>query len=352
MKKYLLLLSLITLFSCKKETVTTATVERKPFTGLEIDTILQDDISIRALGIDNNKVWYAGTNGKYGYQDLINDKNFQGVIAKDSSHFEFRALALTSSHFFILNIGNPAQLHKISKDGKHNELVYLERHEKVFYDCIKFWNDKDGIAMGDPTENCLSILLTSDGGSTWHKIPCNVLPQIDPREAAFAASNTNIVVKGNKAWIVTGGKKARVFYSPDKGKTWSVFETPIVQGRTMTGIFTADFYDEKNGIIAGGDYDTPMQNHKNKAITQDGGKTWKLVAENKGFGYASCVQYVPNSNAKQLVSVGTDGLYYSKDAGENWQQLSKDKDLYTIQFQNDSTAFAAGKNKVIRIRFK
>jgi hypothetical protein len=30
----------------------------------------------------------------------------------------------------------------------------------------------------------------------------------------------------------------------------------------------------------------------NKARTTDGGKTWKLVAENQGFGYASCVQYI------------------------------------------------------------
>jgi hypothetical protein len=30
-----------------------------------------------------------------------------------------------------------------------------------------------------------------------------------------------------------------------------------------------------------------------KARTTDGGKTWKLVAENQGFGYASCVQYIP-----------------------------------------------------------
>ncbi|MFV8375772.1 hypothetical protein [Flavobacterium sp. LB1P62] len=44
------------------------------------------------------------------------------------------------------------------------------------------------------------------------------LPKIIDGEAAFVACNTNIVIKGNKTWIVTGGKKARVFYSSDKGK--------------------------------------------------------------------------------------------------------------------------------------
>ena len=50
----------------------------------------------------------------------------------------------------------------------------------------------------------------------------------------------------------------------------------------MTGIFTADFYDAKNGFIAGGDYEIPESKFRNKAITTDGGKTWKLMAEN-GF---------------------------------------------------------------------
>jgi hypothetical protein len=43
------------------------------------------------------------------------------------------------------------------------------------------------------------------------------LPRTANGEAAFAASNTNIVIKGNNTWIVSGGMKARVFYSADKG---------------------------------------------------------------------------------------------------------------------------------------
>jgi hypothetical protein len=45
------------------------------------------------------------------------------------------------------------------------------------------------------------------------------------------------------------------------------------------------------------------------------------MAENQGFGYASCIQYIPNSDGKSLVSVGTSGLYYSMTVvilGNNW----------------------------------
>jgi len=151
---------------------------------------------------------------------------------------------------------------------------------------------------------------------------------------------------------VSGGKQARVFHSPDKGMSWEVFETPIVQGQAMTGIFSADFYDAKVGVITGGDYEAQNQDIKNKAITYDGGKSWKLISNGSGFGYASCIQFVPKSKGKQLVAVGTSGLYYSADGGNSWKQLLSDKTLYTIRFVDEKTAFAAGKDKIIQIEFK
>ena len=229
------------------------------------------------------------------------------------------------------------------------EKVYAETHEKVFYDSMNFWNNDEGILIGDPISNCLSVVITRNGGKTWQKVPCENLPKTVESEAAFAASNTNVIIKGNHCWIVSGGVKSRVFYSSDKGKTWSVFETPIVQGQAMTGIFTADFYDEKIGFIAGGNYEIPTQNFQNKAITFDGGKTWDLVAENQGFGYASCVQFVPNSGGREIISVGATGLHYSSDFGKTWKQFSTDNSLYTLRFVSPNLAFAAGKDKIVRV---
>lgn len=348
MKKNILYLLVLLLFSfCKSAKEN----KQENFSSIEIDTLLFDKISIRGIALGNDKVYYAADKNRVGYVKFDKSEKFEKLINKDTVTKEFRAIAKTNGGVFVVNIGNPALLYKLSNDMKNVQLVYNEVNEKVFYDSMNFWNDKEGIAFSDPTDGCLSIIITRDKGKTWKKIDCNDLPKFEEGEAGFAASNTNISIVGNKTWIVSGGKKARVFYSPDKGNNWQVFDTPIVQGEAMTGIFTSHFYNDKLGIIAGGNYDKPNNNFQNKAITIDGGKTWKLIAENSGFGYASCIQFFPKSDGKKILCIGAKGIYYSNDKGTTWLQMSQDNSLYTFKFIDANTAIAAGKNKIVKLNF-
>lgn len=351
MKKFFLLL-LVVCISCSTKSKIAKGQSDPIFQSVSIDTILKEKISIRAILTDKNRIWYAADQGKFGFCDLSGGQKFQSVIKKEDSNLEFRSIAQTPEFIFVLNVGNPALLYKISKKDLKVSLVYEEQHEKVFYDSMQFWNEREGIALGDPIQECLSIITTHDGGNSWQKLHCAALPKITDGEAAFAASNTNIVIKGNEVWLVSGGKQSRIFYSRDKAETWQVFETPIVQGQAMTGIFTADFYDSKTGFIAGGNYEQPDNNSQNKAITMDGGKNWELIAQNQAFGYTSCVQFVPESKGSELVSVGASGLYYSADAGKNWKKLLENKELYTIRFIDRYTAVAAGQNIMLKLNFK
>ena len=325
--------------------------EQKYFESVETEVLLKDDsLSVRAIEVIGQNLAFAGNNGKYGLYNAANNSWKTNVQKFDTIAPEFRAVASTANDFFMLSVANPALLYKTGDSGKM-ELVYKEENEKVFYDAIAFWNDQEGIAMGDPTDGCISIIVTRNGGKSWSKVDCENLPPAAEGEAAFAASNSNIAIEGEKTWILTGGVKSRILFSPNKGKTWEIFETPLLQGKATTGGYSMDFYDENNGIIIGGDYTNPQGNSGNKAVTSDGGKTWKLVGEGLDPGYKSSVRYVPNSSAQQIVATGFTGIEYSKDGGETWEKLS-DEGFYTLRFLNDSTAYAAGKNRIAKLSFR
>lgn len=345
---FFLILGVVSCNSNKNEKVEPK--ERIPFSQVEIQTLMEDSVNIRAIEIMSGGVAFAGSNGYYGFYNFAENGVKMNRQMHDSIYPEFRAVASTSNDFFMLSVANPALLYKTGESGQM-ELVYKEEHENVFYDAMTFWNDEEGIAMGDPVGNCLSIIITRDGGSTWEKIPCDQLPEAAEGEAAFAASNSNIAVEGEKAWIISGGMKSRVFYSLDKGKTWEVFETPIVQGESTKGAYSVDFYDEQNGIMIGGDYTAPEGNTGNKAITSDGGKTWNLISDGEGPGYKSSIRYIPGGEAKEIVAVGFTGISYSADKGETWKELSEEG-FYTIRFLNDTVAYAAGKNRLAKLTFR
>jgi hypothetical protein len=57
----------------------------------------------------------------------------------------------------MLSIESPAILYKTGDNGKM-QMVYQENHPKSFYDSMDFWNDQEGIAIGDPTGECMSII--------------------------------------------------------------------------------------------------------------------------------------------------------------------------------------------------
>lgn len=317
-----------------------------------IDTLFMDTISIRAIAISANQIWYAADKNRVGYYNLKTNNRIERVLNYKGITLEFRSIAQTKKSIFVLSISNPAVLFKINKKDFITQIVYEESHSKVFYDSMQFWNETDGIAVGDPIENCFSLLRTTDGGTTWRKMPYTNSPKNVPGEAAFAASNSNIVIKNKKIFIASGGFKSSVFMSDDFGESWTEHSTPIVQGKEMTGIFSIDFFSEKIGFAVGGNYEHPYDASSNKALSIDGGKTWNLCAVNKSFGYSSCVQFNPKRKGKELISVGMSGVYISKNQGQSWSKLADDPALFTIRNLSKKSWIAAGKNKLIKITLK
>lgn len=343
MKYFPLLALLILIAACSEK-------ERsKHFSAVQMKTVFEDSVSIRAIEfLDNKTLAFAGSSGVYGTVDVVTHTVRSNIQVHDTLYPGFRAVGKTASDFFMLSIGNPALLYKTGDVGTM-ELVYKEEGEGVFYDSMKFWNDREGIAIGDSMNGCLSIIITRDGGNTWNKLPCSQLPSTEEGEGAFAASNTNIAIIGNRAWVAT--TTGAVYMSKNKGKTWSKTATPIIKEKPTEGIYSIDFYNENIGFAIGGDYTQPESNKANKIITRDGGTTWQLIANGEEPNYKSCIQFVPNSDGEVLVAVGFTGISYSHDSGQHWKQLS-DEGFYSIRFLNDTVAYASGRNRIARLVFQ
>ncbi|WP_394971362.1 WD40/YVTN/BNR-like repeat-containing protein [uncultured Croceitalea sp.] len=323
--------------------------KKAPISKVSVTTVFEDSVSIRAIEfLDANTLAFAGSKGIYGTVDIPTGKVRSNTIKYHTSIPEFRAVAHTSTDFFMLSVANPALLYKTGDNGKM-DLVYMEEGEGVFYDAMKFWNDKEGIAIGDTVNGCLSIIITRDGGKTWTKLPCGDLPLGIKGEGAFAASNTNIEIEGNKTWIVT--TSGRIYFSENKGVTWTAVQTPIINEKETQGMYSLDFYDENLGYAIGGDFTEPDATIANKIMTVDGGITWETVASGTTPGYKSCVQYIPNSGGDDLIAIGFTGIDYSNNGGYSWEKLSEEG-FYTIRFLNDSVAYAAGKNRIVKLVFK
>jgi hypothetical protein len=69
------------------------------FKTVTIDTLFQDNISIRAITADANKIWYAANNSRFGFWKK--SKKFESKITKDSLPLEFRSIAQTATMFLL-----------------------------------------------------------------------------------------------------------------------------------------------------------------------------------------------------------------------------------------------------------
>lgn len=336
-------IAVVSLVGCNKKT-------DFEINSVEITPVFIDSLSIRAImPLDENRVWFAANKGKVGLID--GDTPKLAVIKYADSLLHFRSIATTNEAVFVLSIASPAVLYKVGFNGTEAtniEEVYKEMGADVFYDSMKFWNEEEGIAIGDPIEGCMSVIITRDGGNTWEKLPCENLPKVEKGEAAFAASNSNIAIFNDNAWVATGGKKSRIMHTADKGKTWEIYDTPIISGKAMTGIYSVDFWDSNNGFVIGGNWENKGLNEKNKAVTTDGGKSWKIIADGEEPGYRSSVKYIPFTQGRGIVAVGSSGISFSGNGGKKWKKLS-DEGFFAIEFVNDSIAFASGNNKISKL---
>ncbi|HEY0768924.1 MAG TPA: oxidoreductase, partial [Sphingobacteriaceae bacterium] len=228
----------------------------------------------------------------------------------------------------IANAGTPALIMRTMDGGRNWKTVFQNSHPDAFIDGVDFWNGREGVVYGDAIEGSMLLVKTMDGGRTWKEVPPDLRPNLLEGEGSFAASGTNIRCLGkNKLVIATGGKHSRIFLSDDKGKSFTVVQAPIIQGETMTGIFSAAFRNERQGLIVGGNYNVDSLKRDHVFLTTDGGKTWKAPQiPTRGIREGS--EYITD---KIIVATGFPGTDISYDGGNTWQPLSDERQFAVVR---------------------
>ncbi|WP_343608297.1 glycosyl hydrolase [Chryseobacterium oranimense] len=313
-----------------------------------ITTILNDKISIRALELYDNKVWYSGTDSKFGFVDLKNHENQKQISLSDKKS-QFRTLAQDNNAFYAINIESPANFFKINKKDLKSEIVFTDTAKTAFYDALHFVNDKLAFTFSDADKDNLLKLAVYRNGK-WGMFKNNV--QLNSGEAAFAASNTNMASSKNFLWIATGGKASRILRMDLKKENLEVFETPFIQGESSQGMYSIDFYDDKFGIAVGGDYTKQDENINNIATTHDAGKTWQIQASGKNAGYTTCVKIKPGSKGKEIIAVGDKHISYSSDFGKTWKKISDEKGFFVCSWVNGNTIVFGGNSRISVMKLK
>jgi len=312
------------------------------------ETILNDKISIRALEVDGGKVWYSGTDSKFGFVDLKNKENRKQINLSDKK-LQFRTLAKDKNSFYTINIESPAYFFKMDKKDLKSEIIFTDTVKTAFYDALHFVNDQLAYTFSDADKDNLLKLAVYRKGQ-WKMFKNNI--QLNNGEAAFAASNTNIASTKKYLWIATGGKASRILRVDLKKENIQVFETPFIQGESSQGMYSIDFYDDKFGIAVGGDYTQQDANINNMATTNDGGETWQIQASGKNAGYATCVKIKPGSKGKEIIAVGDKHISYSSDFGKTWEKISDEKGFFICRWIDGNTVVFAGKDRISVMKLK
>lgn len=177
-----------------------------------------------------------------------------------------------------------------------------------FINAIYFFDQQNGILLGDPKNNQWGIGVTTDGGTTWQ--PVQEVPLPNSNETGFV----NCTFRKDD-FLSFGTSAGRVFYSTNRGKNWAFGNIP-----NAVTVANVAFLDSLNGIAIYTEQSTSVQNAtRYLATTTDGGKIWKPRQYNfTQNGYTPVYVFSPeNSNSIYVLCSGGE-IFATSDLGETW----------------------------------
>jgi photosystem II stability/assembly factor-like uncharacterized protein len=284
-------------------------------------------------------VWAVGSHGAV-LRSVDSGKSCKRLHVPDAESLDFRGVqAFEENIAYVMasGEGNNSGIYKTSDAGKTWAKQYSDPRKAFFLDAIACSDESHCFALGDPIDGKF-LLVSMEDGQHWRELGRDSIPPALPNEGAFAASNSSMILDGKDLYFGTGGPAARVFHSPDLGRTWSVAETPIFSGKPSAGIFSLAA-DGDVILVVGGDYQDPKLMWNLAATSHDAGKTWRLAEKMPG-GYRSAISKC-GSGFLSVGPTGTD-INYSYD---RWSAISQDN--FNALAYSKGEVWAVGPNGTI-----
>jgi len=297
-------------------------------------------ISLRGMSVVNDRVvWVSGSNGAVA-KSTDGGKTWRWFQVKGFEKNDFRDIeAFDEKTAVIMAVGEPAFILKTFNGGESWKVVYSDSSKGIFLDAMEFWDNGNGIVVGDPIDGNIYVARTDDFGNSWEKYVSKKMSPASKGEAMFASSGTNIRKLSNlEAVVVTGGTRSRLLIH----EKW--MELPIIQGAETTGANSVAIWNvpprKLNIVIVGGDFKNDTSTIKNCTWSTDMGKRWNSPMV-PPHGYRSCVEFI---TADRLITCGTSGIDVSDDGGKNWQLISPESYHVCRKAKSGKAVYLAGAN--------
>ena len=118
----------------------------------------------RGLCVVSPKVaWVSGTKGTYA-RTTDGGKNWSVGTVPGAEKLDFRdveAFGETTAYLLSAGPGDASRIYKTVDGGKSWALQFKSADPAAFFDAIAFWDEKNGIALGDPVKGLFQLIVTT-----------------------------------------------------------------------------------------------------------------------------------------------------------------------------------------------
>jgi photosystem II stability/assembly factor-like uncharacterized protein len=278
------------------------------------------DANLRGIAVVVHRtgtlVWATGTNGTV-LRSTDGGQTWSPRHIDGAEKLDFRGIqTFDGKTVYLMSSGEADQsrIYRSTNSGTSWDMVYSDKRKAFFLDALVCSDQTHCFALSDPVDGKFLILASTDGAH-WKELPGDAMPAALPKEGAFAASNSSLLLYDKSdMYFVTGGAAARVFHSKDLGQSWTVKSTPMLSGKSSQGIFSIARAGDTL-VVVGGDYTDAKRDQQAAAYSDDEGETWHL-AEQMPSGYRSSVDTFDAG----FVAVGPNGADTSRD-GLRWTHI-------------------------------